>query len=253
MITFDHLYISLIAIKNAIDTKADSEHGEHVIYASEYTDLVPGDPGNKGSANTVARGDHTHTLPAYPTELKNPEPLVIVINDTEEMLYDGSETKTIDITNQTLDAAPTYHASPTDVYGLSSSSDYGHAKASSTVPLAPGDGSVGLEVNAFARGDHSHPEQLNVSGNAGTANKLLDSVTLTVGLSAKEFDGSRNVSWSIDEIGAAAIERTERALDTEVSAMVDNVLGIVDVDPSLAVYATNKEVYDTVHEIFKSE
>ena len=70
-----------------------------------------------------------------------------------------------------LGAAPTSHASSATTYGVASATNYGHAKASSTTPLAPGEASVGNETSSFARGDHRHGLQENVSGNAGTATK----------------------------------------------------------------------------------
>ncbi|HEY8354298.1 MAG TPA: glycosyl hydrolase family 28-related protein [Methylophilaceae bacterium] len=42
------------------------------------------------------------------------------------------------------------------------------------------------------------------SANAGTATKLKTARTLTIGKTGKSFDGSANVSWSLDEIGLTA-------------------------------------------------
>lgn len=41
------------------------------------------------------------------------------------------------------------------------------------------------------------------SGNAGSASRLQNARTFTVGNTGKNFDGTGNISWSIDEIGAA--------------------------------------------------
>lgn len=68
--------------------------------------------------------------------------------------------------------APTSHASSTTSYGISTASAYGHAMASSTSPKANGTAAVGSETAKFARGDHVHPLQTTVSGNAGSANKV---------------------------------------------------------------------------------
>ena len=43
----------------------------------------------------------------------------------------------------------------------------------------------------------------NLYGNADTATKLQTARTLTIGNTAKQFDGSSDVSWSLTEIGAA--------------------------------------------------
>ena len=52
---------------------------------------------------------------------------------------------------------PTSHASSATTYGVSSASNYGHAKASGTTPKAVGTAAVGSETGTFARGDHVHP------------------------------------------------------------------------------------------------
>ena len=53
--------------------------------------------------------------------------------------------------------APTSHASSATTYGVSTASNYGHAKASGTTPKANGTAAVGSETSSFARGDHVHP------------------------------------------------------------------------------------------------
>ena len=46
---------------------------------------------------------------------------------------------------------------------------------------------------------------INVTGNAGTATKLATAGTITVGNTAKSFDGSANIAFSLAEIGAGTI------------------------------------------------
>jgi len=48
----------------------------------------------------------------------------------------------------------------------------------------------------------------DTTGNAATATKLATSRTLTLGSTAKGFDGTANVSWTLAEIGAAAAAHT---------------------------------------------
>jgi len=43
-----------------------------------------------------------------------------------------------------------------------------------------------------------------ISGNAGSATKLANARTLTIGNTGKSFDGTDNVSWTLSEIGAQA-------------------------------------------------
>lgn len=102
---------------------------------------------------------------------------------------------------------PSEHSSATAEYGISSSTVYGHAKASSTIPLAAGSASVGSETAEFARGDHVHPQQVNVSGNAGTATRLETprNIVLTGDASGSaSFDGSDNASITVSTVKEAA-------------------------------------------------
>lgn len=50
--------------------------------------------------------------------------------------------------------------------------------------------------------------KISISGLAGTATKLATDRTLTIGSTAKSFDGSGNVAWTLAEIGAAAASHT---------------------------------------------
>lgn len=68
---------------------------------------------------------------------------------------------------------PVAHASTATTYGVSSATKYGHAMASSAVPLIAGTATAGLDNGKFAREGHVHPEQINVSGNAGTSTKTF--------------------------------------------------------------------------------
>lgn len=61
--------------------------------------------------------------------------------------------------------------------------------ASNTTPKVAGTAAVGSETS-FARGDHVHPAQTSVTGNAGTATKLATARTIN-GVS---FDGSANIT-----------------------------------------------------------
>lgn len=98
-----------------------------------------------------------------------------------------------------------YHAgdkpTPSEI-GAAASSHGTHVTWATTAPKANGTAAVGT-VARVAREDHVHPLQTTVSGNAGTATKLQTGRTLTVGSTGKSFDGSANVSWSLNEIGAA--------------------------------------------------
>lgn len=76
--------------------------------------------------------------------------------------------------------------------------------ASSTVPKAAGTAVAGTEKN-FARGDHVHPAQTDITGNAGTATKLATARNIN-GIS---FDGSANrINFGVCSTSAATAAKT---------------------------------------------
>lgn len=118
--------------------------------------------------------------------------------------------------------APISHANTQTTYGAASGTHYGHAKASSTTPKAnSGSGSVGSETSSFARGDHSHPAQTNITGNAATADKLLNK--RTIGISggvtgnATTFDGSSSISIPVSSLDESYLSWGTKALSGNVS------------------------------------
>ena len=64
----------------------------------------------------------------------------------------------------------------------------------------------------LSRGDHVHPAQTTITGNAGTATKLQTARTFTIGNTVKSFDGSGNVTWTLSDIGAAAASHNHTSL-----------------------------------------
>ena len=177
MTLLDALNASLTRTKTYIDTelakKADSSH----------THNYAGSSSAGGAANSVKTN------------------LIIKLNGgstegTNLFTFNGSTAKTVNITPSAIGAAPTSHASTATTYGVSSASNYGHAMASSTTPKANGTAAVGSETAKFARGDHVHPLQTTVSGNAGTATKFASSqsVALTGDVTGS---ASSQAGWSV--------------------------------------------------------
>lgn len=110
----------------------------------------------------------------------------------------------------------TYSNASTSVAGLMSASDKtkldgiasGATKntASSTTPKANGTAAVGSESN-YARGDHVHPAQTTITGNAGTATTLATARTIAIGEgatgTATSFNGSKNITIPITSMREA--------------------------------------------------
>jgi hypothetical protein len=106
--------------------------------------------------------------------------LVIKLNGgttegTNLFTFNGSTAKTLDITPANIGAATSGHT-----HSYAGSSSVGGA---ATTALA-------------------------CTGNANTATTLANARTLTIGSKGKTFDGSANVSWTLDEIGAAPKSHT---------------------------------------------
>lgn len=79
--------------------------------------------------------------------------------------------------------AQTNHASTGTSYGVSSASNYGHAKASGTAPKASAATAVvGSETATFARGDHVHPLSLAHSWTGNTLTTEINGISKTVNI-----------------------------------------------------------------------
>lgn len=104
--------------------------------------------------------------------------------------------------------APTSHASSATTYGVASSSNYGHAKASSTTPRANGTATVGSETSSFARGDHVHPTD---TSRAAAKLGAVNAVVVT--------DSSKNITTS------STITTTELGYLDGVTSNIQTQLG----------------------------
>lgn len=94
------------------------------------------------------------------------------------------------LTDTPASMVPTAHASTATTYGVSSAINYGHAMASSAVPLDAGTANAGIDNGKYAREGHVHPAQTSVSGNAATATKLQTARTIN----GVAFDGSADIN-----------------------------------------------------------
>jgi len=89
---------------------------------------------------------------------------------------------------QTEDALNALKGAVDDISGAATPSD--------AAPKAPGTASPGVS-DTYSRGDHRHPAQSTISGNAGTATKLQNARTIALSGEAAgsaTFDGSTNIT-----------------------------------------------------------
>ena len=121
--------------------------------------------------------------------------------------FDGSGDITIPITDVPASIVSGLAAVATTGSYTSLSNKPTIPSATTTTPKANGTAAVGSETK-WAKGDHVHPLQTTVSGNAGTATKLANSVN--IGLSgvtatAQSFDGSGDITIPITEVPTSVI------------------------------------------------
>lgn len=129
----------------------------------------------------------------------------------------------IDGTVYYKDTNTTYSVATQSANGLMSANDkktLDGMTATTTTPKAAGTAAVGSETK-YARGDHVHPAQTTVSGNAGSATKLATARNFTIGKTAKSFNGTAAVSWTLDEIGSNVYVGTTAPTDADVDVWVD--------------------------------
>lgn len=109
-------------------------------------------------------------------------------------------------------------------------------------PKAAGMASPG-EENAASRGDHVHPAQTTVSGNAGTATKLATARTLRTNLASTataDFDGSANATPGVTGTLPVGNGGTGKATHTANAVLTGNGTSAVKnvATESGALYAT---------------
>lgn len=123
----------------------------------------------------------------------------------------------LSISNGVLSATnTTYSAATTSAAGLMSAADKTKLNgiatgatansASTTTPKANGTASTGSE-SGYSRGDHIHPLQTTVSGNAGSATKLATARSISLGTAvsstATNFDGTGNITIPVTGVKEA--------------------------------------------------
>ena len=121
--------------------------------------------------------------------------------------------------------------------------DHGtHVTYATNAPKANGTAAVG-SINRVAREDHIHPLQTSVSGNAGSANKVNQSLIIklnsgeTEGTDLFTFNGSaaKTIDLTPDSLGLSAaghshddIYYTETEINTKLGEVQDNIQSAID-------------------------
>ena len=196
-------------IQDQLNGKAGTEHGTHVTYAT----ATPKAAGTAavGTSGKLAREDHVHPVQTSVSgnagsANKVNNNLIVKLNSgttegTNLFTYNGSDAKTINITPASIGAAGSSHGT--------------HVTWATNAPKAPGTAAIGT-VDRVAKEDHVHPVQTSVTGNAGSADKVNQSLKIqlnggtTEGTNQYTFNGSeaKTVNITPAKIGASASTHT---------------------------------------------
>ena len=227
-------------LQSAIDGKANASHGNHVpatqtannaIFLRNDNTWATVTPANIGAAAT----SHSHDDKYYTeTEIDSK---VTTINGLIDGKADKSHGNHVPATQTASNKVflrndNTWATITPANIGAAASSHGTHVTWSTTVPLANGEASVGSETKV-ARGDHVHPLQESVSGNAGSADVLSTPRNITIGNKTNSFDGSANITYTLSDIGAATSGHTHDDryyTETEINTKVTNLQSEIDAD-----------------------
>jgi len=106
-----------------------------------------------------------------------------------------------------VENVPRNHASPTQEFGVGSETNYGHTRASSVYPPMATTAVIGSDDGTYARGNHRHPAQTTISGNAGSATRLQTARNIN----GVPFDGTQNITVTpTNQVGTVRNVRTVR-------------------------------------------
>ena len=193
-ITFDQLQSALTRIKNSLDKKANTSHGNHVpkTETANNARFLRNDntwqtitPVNIGAADR----SHNHTSLTGVTSL--------------QFAAGSSDSAVIKVTTESANTYLDFEMNDdadSDMYRWRFSA-YDTNGATSYFNLMTLTAKDTTSARLTVIGDVTAS---SFTGNATSATKLQTGRTLTIGNTGKKFDGSGNVSWSLSEIGAAA-------------------------------------------------
>ena len=122
--------------------------------------------------------------------------------------------------------------------------------ASDTTPKANGTASVGTETD-YARGDHVHPLQTTVSGNAGSATKLQTARTISLSgavTGSTTFDGSANrtITTTLSNIDASKITSGTIDIARLPAAALERCVVVADDTARFDLTTSDVQLGDTV-------
>ena len=211
---------------------ASTTHYGHVKSATALPSAHNATASVGSKTDVYAREDHIHPVS------------LITFNDAGNGATSGATYNTsaaVTISHNTIGAAQKNHASTTSDFGLSSTTNYGHAKASATIPKAhSATGSAGTVVTVFALEDHIHPvSALTIKFATATTNNTSATTTFNTSAAATVTIGPASIGVSP---GATKVETST----VNGNIKIDNVEKTVYTHPTYTATAQAKVYNITV-------
>ena len=193
-ITFDQLQSALTRVKNSLDKKANTSHGNHVpkTETANNARFLRNDntwqtitPVNIGAADR----SHNHTSLTGVTSLQ----FAAGSSDSAVMKVTTSDANTYLDFEMNDDAGSDMYRWRFSAYGTNGATPYFNLMTLTAKDTTSARLTVNGDVTASS-----------FTGNATSATKLQTARALKIGNTSKNFDGTGNVTWTLSEIGAAA-------------------------------------------------
>ncbi|MCI7207413.1 MAG: hypothetical protein MSA15_15660, partial [Clostridium sp.] len=197
-ITFDQLQSALTRVKNSLDKKANTSHGNHVpkTETANNARFLRNDntwqtitPVNIGAADR----SHNHTSLTGVTSLQ----FAAGSSDSAVMKVTTESANTYLDFEMNDDAGSDMYRWRFSTYDTAGTTPYFNLMTLTAKDTTSARLTVNGDVTASS-----------FTGNASTATKLQSAKTLTIGNASRYFDGSANVTWSLSDIGVAADSHT---------------------------------------------
>ena len=243
---------------------APSSHGTHVTWST--TTPKANGTAAVGTETKVARGDHVHPLQtnvsgssgsctgnaATATKLKTARNIALTGTITGNANFDGSGNISIATSVNNVPASGNWFK------GIPTVTSAGVMEVGKYIDFHnAADGTTDYDVRLQCNGTSANT--VNMPTNSGTLALLSDNVTsatrlqtarkLTIGNTGKTFDGSSNVSWSLNEIGAAPNTHSHNFLNIKGSNTIsstanDTTANWTEQNNSIHWYSTSEQLID---------
>lgn len=222
------------------ETKLSSEAGYETYAAGTAASVPWSGVTNKPSTYTPSSHNHTKSeITDFPTSMKNPNSLTISLNGTSQCAYDGSTTKSIDVTPSSIGAATNNHTHTKSQVGLSNVDNTADSEKSVKYATSAGSSNNSTTVNGhtvnadvpsgakFTDTVYTHPtmsgnKHIPSGGSSGQILKWSSDGTATWG---NEESASLATTTSNGLMSSTQFKNLKDLISTNISAMGTSLPG----------------------------